>query len=220
MSDDKEMSLSLSASRVFLGALNKLREVVGESAWEYLDFDRGVGAEVADDSDYHRRRKGSMVYTQGRLVEVDGQRWFLVLGTRTHGYPADLYGGDISAVQVPGEISAVASARDLTLVEFLKSYIRRQSTYFKNSLILFTYDGRMALHRGLDGSNPFSREMLNRVDVRRLQGFIVQEREIDPEHFFPDGRSVISRAVRYRPDLVDFLAKAIHETLRSVSLAS
>ncbi len=101
-----------------------LRKTKGAQTGNTVDH---TSAEIADDSDYHRTKKGYMVYEDLILLKSQKKHIVLALGEAYGAYPADPYDRDITAVFLQPE--------DLEAWEKKASGLLKKSTYFHNSLI-------------------------------------------------------------------------------------
>jgi len=82
----------------------------------------GIYSLIADDSDYHRTRKGFFKYSNGFFLPVKDQQWLVSRGVSCGSYPAHSYHGDIAAVPV---------------LKTLDETIQQLSApYFRNSLLV------------------------------------------------------------------------------------
>jgi len=104
-----------------------------------VNFPHMFSTEIADDSDWHRTRKGIMLYSAANLFSLNGKGWALAVGDRTSGYPAEGYDGDILAL----EFSLDGKSPENILGE-LKQGINC-SSYFINTLVYGANGGRLAV---------------------------------------------------------------------------
>ncbi len=136
------MSESLSVEELFEGVNEYL---VDNNCSEKITFSENIIVEVADDSDWHRTRKGYMIYEDTNLCMFGEKKYLIALALSTEGYPANKYSCDLTAV----ELSEDDTSKELE--EELK-----ESTYFKNSLILAVENGGLGAVRNKYGDRIIS----------------------------------------------------------------
>ncbi len=170
-----------------------------------IKFSDPVLTEIADDSDWHRAKKGYMVYECARAFQFNGKGWVVARGEKCGNYPAEPYDSDVMALEfsLNGRITN-------SVKEELAGKIS-ESLYFINSLVHGMADGNLAVgDRG-----RFGRQMLALLKPR-IQEFIAQEPEYD--------RSLIlastllhptTKKMLYKPEFADFLAESFKTILTS-----
>jgi len=173
-------------------------------------FPSEVYVEIADDSDWHRNRKGYMKYSSVGLFQLNGKNWAVTRGVNGGGYPADAYRGDILVLEFDLK-RASKDGRKIkktpkTIEEELKGEIEN-SDYFRNSLIIGMYDGRLASTRS---NNRGMRLMELLGDSSR---FVAHEREIRDDVIHLDLRHVVSSPTLYKLEFVGFLTDSIEKVL-------
>jgi len=97
-------------------------------------FQHRAFAEIADDSDWHRTRKGYMGYDKADLLRLDGKVWVIARGEACGSYPAAPYDSEILALRFElkredGKRKTKAQTRN-ELSDAVAG-----STYFRNSLV-------------------------------------------------------------------------------------
>lgn len=164
-------------------------------------FQNKVLTEIADDSDYHRKKIGYMGYENARTFEFNGKYWAIARGEKCGDYPGDIYDSEILALELKSEN---------TEKEELERIIDK-STYFTNSLIFAKRDGHLCLSK----ENKFGIRMQD-VLQPRLREFIAQLPEYDENLFSARTLSPIcTKSLMYKPELVDFLADSIRQVLEN-----
>ncbi len=160
-------------------------------------------AEIADDSDWHRIRVGSMRYNTVRLFNFNKKCWAISRGERCGSYPAERYDSDLLALEfILGEKTPEQIQEELN--EKIEG-----SSYFRNSLIFGMADGNLALT--LDGR--FTQEMYEKLGPE-LQRFILQEPEYNTEVILASTlQHPTTKNMLYKPEFADFLACSIEEIL-------
>lgn len=162
-------------------------------------------AVIGNDSDHHRTRIGYTRYLSATLVTVKGKAWAIAFGTKYGDYPADSYNCDIAAVEVPDGLES-----DLQVEEAVHEALTRNS-YFRSSLIIAMRNGGLGAAEGKRFGG------LATTLRQKLQEFIAQERETDPNHCTTDWRPVVTRNVLYKREFVDFLAETFQAALEDIS---
>lgn len=160
--------------------------------------------EIADDSDWHRTRTGSMFYKSVELFQFSQKTWAIGIGTASGGYPARPYDSDLLALEfVVGEKSEDELNREL-------SEAIRCSTYFKNSLFFGRADGLLAV----SGEGRFSEVMRQRL-APVAESYLARQPEYDTNYIelaWPP-RYVNTRQTLYKNTFPEFLAKTIEDIL-------
>jgi len=170
-----------------------------------IHFPEGVCTEIADDSDWHRSRRGYMRYRSAKVVKIGGKRWVLARGEKSGTYPADPYDSDLIAIRIAdrGKVNAKLADQVAQSIE--------EGSYFRNTLVCGLADGRLACY----SRSPFAdqmaaslRSMLERIiaeDVRRDERYLS----------LSDLRPIVTSSMKYRPEAARILAEAIKEILSS-----
>ncbi len=94
----------------------------------------GVFTLIADDSDYHRIRRGFMRYKSFSIVALNSQQFAIGLGTAWGDYPADPYKNDIMILRIPQIEGSMAE-----ICEWLKKNVP-SNRGFRGSVILSMAD--------------------------------------------------------------------------------
>lgn len=163
---------------------------------------RKARAEIADDSDWHRTKKGYMAYESAAIFELNNKIWAITKGEATGAYPADPYDTDISAL----EFDLHNKSNEQIQKELYESI--KDSSYFMNSLIYSLSDGMLATSNGKLGKRMSS------ILKPRLNEFIAQQPIYDSEYMLISTLAPICREpVLYKHKLVDFLADTIEKVL-------
>lgn len=138
----------LSATDVLMGIMAKIYDLHGVKK---IQLQEPVCVEIANDSDGHRSRVGTMRYTELSLISINGNTWVLALGEKSGGYPgANLYSSDTVAIE---------SKKDLSDSDTIELFSRSIGDYFNNSLLVATVPGYM----GANSSGVFGTSVLNRA---------------------------------------------------------
>jgi hypothetical protein len=170
-----------------------------------LHFPEGVCTEIADDSDWHRTRRGFMRYRSAKVVRLGGKRWVLARGEKSGSYPADAYDSDIIAIRIADQGKV-----DAKLVDQVAQSIR-EGSYFKNTLVCGLADGRLACYERSLFAKPMAerlRALLNRLiaeDVKRDERYLS----------LSDLQPIVTSSMKYRPEAVRILAEIIKQILCS-----
>lgn len=109
---------------------------------EPFKLSRPALCEIADDSDYHRIRIGYMRHVEGKVVNLNGKRWFISRGEATGDYPRKPYNSDI----------IVSQTTEPPLIEVV-------GAYFGSSLIVGMSNGDIKVSR----EGEFGRRLEERV---------------------------------------------------------
>lgn len=161
-------------------------------------------AEIANDSDYHRTRIGYIGYESATILKVGEKEWAVAFGIKCGSYPADPYNCDIAVVQFFGN-----GKSDEEVVTEIYGALRGNS-YFRNSLIYAMADGQLAVNK----NGQFNQKILELLKPK-VQEFIAQDLEIDPNYFTMDLRQVVKSSVQYKSEFVVFLSDTLRAVLAS-----
>jgi hypothetical protein len=97
-----------------------------------------VSVEVANDSDGHRSRVGTMSYNEVSLLKFDQRLWAISIGVKSGAYPGEnTYASDI--VAIPLAFDNYNSDDGL-----IKEFSDQIGEYFRNSLLIGTVSGYIA----------------------------------------------------------------------------
>ena len=153
-----------------------------------------------------------MGYESADLFQFDGKTWAIARGEACGSYPADPYNTDILALKFelrrPIKRGRTKRKTEKQIQEELSETIKR-SSYFRNSLICGMADGRLTLTE----NGRFTESML-RLLQPRISDFIAQNLETRTDVIHTDLRPVVSKAVEYKPEFVDFLVETIETVLK------
>ncbi len=164
-----------------------------------LFFPDGVCTEIADDSDYHRTRRGYMRYRSAKVLRLNGRTWILARGERSGAYPADPYDSDIVAIEIDRQTPV-----DAALVKNAAEAIR-QGNYFLNTVVCGLADGNLALYE----RSRFGSRMLPRLRPA-ADGLIAQAPKRDDRYLsLSTLQPVVTSSARYKPEAVRTLADMI-----------
>lgn len=174
--------------------------LINELTGEVFEFPEPIFVEVADDSDWHRTRKGEMVYHRAVVASIgNNNQWILAVSTETQGYPADCYSAEFVAIPcLTQEISNQVVAQKL-----------RDSKYFLNTLVVGRSGGEIAFSK-IGTYSKAIKELLGKAEP-----YIAQDQEIDETALDPSNglRPVVVRGYRYKPELVTSLVAALRKVL-------
>lgn len=165
----------------------------------------GVFALIADDSDYHRIRRGFMRYKSFSIVALNSHQFAIGLGTAWGDYPADPYKNDIMILkmfQIEGSMAEI--------YEWLKKNVP-SNRGFRGSVILSMRDGELGF--------PIAWQWLS----ERLADFIRVEKATDKRFIAATTlKPVVTRRAEYNRKVVSVIARLIlarlNETLVDVKL--
>jgi hypothetical protein len=159
-------------------------------------------AEIADDSDWHRDRRGYTGYESATLLKIGDKEWLIAFGTKCGGYPADPYNCDIATMQFFGD----GKSDELVATEAYDAL--KENRYFRKSIIYAMASGQLMVKSG----GCFSNEVIEFLSPR-VYGFIAQELETNLDCLTMDGRPVVTTSTQYKPEFVAFLYDAFRKIL-------
>lgn len=196
MSDEKTLSVHdlLRSTCRFLGRRYSRHSI---------HFPDGVCTEIADDSDWHRTRRGYMRYRSAKILRIGGKRWVLARGEKSGSYPADAYDSDIIAIRIADQ-----GKIDAKLVEGVAQAIR-EGSYFKNTLVCGLADGRLACYARSPFADPMAAWLRSVADRIIAQNARHDDRYLSLSTLQP----IVTSTMKYWPEAARLLAEAIKETL-------
>lgn len=109
-----------------------------------LDLEKPVSTLIADDSDWHRTRRGWMTYAHLHEASVGSRTYVLGLGEAEGDYPADPYRSDI--------LILTYEERPEDLVERACRDVRGEAALFERSFLIAMSDGKLEFPK----TTPFS----------------------------------------------------------------
>jgi len=166
-------------------------------------------AEIANDSDWHRRRIGYMKYERVNLFQFNSKDWGVGRGESYGSYPAEPYDSDILALKI-----SVEDKTEEELKEDLGQDIRG-SKYFKNSLVFGMADGSLGSGSTFSWfKNPFEEKMAELLKPKFLD-FMAQKPEYDKRYISLSTLGPVNtKSMLYKPEFVDFLTETIETVLK------
>ena len=160
---------------------------------EELIFSSPIFAEIANDSGWHGT-KVDMRYERGKVININGNDWFISCGKHGVSYPGDPFNSDIIALQT----------NNPEMIE------RTPIHYFEDSLIIGGSDGRLTV-------NPEGRfGRVVEILLEDIKPFIARE-SLSSELKYPNGGHIVISQTAYRPKLIGVLVSRIEALLLSKS---
>lgn len=189
----------LTLSGVFTQVYEELKR---QNPHREVNLENPVFVSVSDDSDWHRKRVGRMVYDSAIIITVGGKNWLVAKATQTDGYPADMFSDDLTAIPYdPADKSEEEINNEA-------QQLIGDSTYFKNSLVFALYNGRL----GFNSKGRFDTKVHSSLESPPNE-FITQEMVVHNSWVYPDLRPVVTSPVNYKPEFIPALTEAISKTL-------
>ncbi len=180
--------------------INELLTGVYEKLLEKLEgservMDPPARCEIANDSDWHRTRVGYMRYVKVALINKDGAHGLLAVGEPWGSYPKDPYAGDV--IYIPAQdLQKEEELTDEAITDNIEG-----GSYFRYSLLVGYADGRL----GFSKRCKIHDKLVTAVKDS-FESYVAQDLETNPELFHLDLRPVVSKAMRYKPEIVEFLS--------------
>ncbi len=166
------------------------------NAHQRVVFENNVSTEIANDSDWHRIRKGYMKYDSADVFTFNGRDWAVGRGERSGSYPSRPYDSDIIAFLVED----VPEKTEEKIGDEIK-----QGTYFRNSVLVGMSDGSL---KGKDG--------MKSLLEHRMQGMIASEIEVNSKLIDPNTLGpVVRKPYAYKHQAVDIVTESLEEFLGS-----
>lgn len=161
-------------------------------------------AEIADDSDWHRTKKGYMSYKEVGAFNFNSFGWIIGLGNKCGDYPAERFDKDILALKYE------PNGKDQKQVDSDIISMIRRSEYFENSIMLSMSDGRL-----LGGPNfgKHVKELLG----NKFKEYIAQQPEYDTSGILVSTMSYIcEKSMTFKEEFADVLVDTIEKILKDI----
>ena len=159
-------------------------------------------AEIGDDSDGHRERKGYTNYESAALINISGKEYLIALGKKFGSYPADPYDCDIFAAPFNG-----LGKSDEEMLERAGDALRRND-YFEQSIIVTMATGSLGIRPDGDFGSR-----IRPIIEREAGAFVAQNLEVDPNHVTLSLQPIVISSMKYKPEFVAFLCDTFRKVL-------
>ena len=151
---------------------------------------------IADDSDWHRTKRGYFTYDSVTPVTHNERRWLMTKSVKTGAYPGDFLKGDLAFIPLPGTveegITTFRNVRDLS-----------------NTLLVGLESGRLVQVPG----EPFSSKFFQKY-TEELANMAAQQPIMDQDHIsLSTLKPLISQEARYSSSAADILVEKILDYL-------
>ena len=184
-----------------------------------------ASAIIADDSDWHRTREGFTGYKTASIFKIKKTNWAIAYGVAWGSYPADPFNCDIACVEiVPAKkkekntytmvnkkIKKLMKIKKMSKYEQAVCDALENNTFFRFSLLYAKASGALAVNQ--DG--PYGKKVLYSIGEKSAE-YVSQKLETNPELFTMDLRPVVTKAYRYKPEFVEFLANVFKDIVLSL----
>lgn len=186
-----------------LSAKTLLEKVYNNLSKKYdgkvINFQYKAYAEIADDSDWHRTRKGYTGYDSATIITLNGTEWLVALGNAFGSYPADDFNCDIFAKQ--------CSTKDLTAEKLQERAYKELSInrYFGWSIIA-----------AMDNGQLFSFDKDMKLEIySQISNFIVEPKKADYDTFYlySESHPFVMKNGTYKSKFIHFLTNLIVKRL-------
>ncbi len=176
---------------------HKIKREYGE---KLMIFEPPALSLIADDSDYHRTRRGYMKYESIAFCKIEGSWFVLGQGEAWGSYPADPYSVDILAVPI--------SSGEIKKQEMKKVIERRINAFFKFSIIASKRSGAMFIGKYWEKKIKISKErfssFIQEASERANDLFTIEEYDMVP---------ILVSPSKYKKELALYLFQKIEEAL-------
>lgn len=156
-----------------------------------------ASAEIADDSDWHRIRKGYTCYKDAVLLSAESGKWLMAIGHKCGSYPANPYNCDIFLRKISSPGGDAGNTLDV-------NQILSDNRHFRWSVLIAMADGSLVVR---------SAALKARLD-QLLLDYIAREREVNTELLDISTlgiRQAVVKSTRYKPEFVGILVCEIQE---------
>ena len=201
---EKEDSLILEelfVIELFQLCVEKLFEKFGKNRF---NLDEPFSVEIANDSDHHRTRIGTMNYQDLVVISIENRNWIISQGLKSGAYPGEEFTGDIIAVELFSE----TENND----EIAQYFCKHAGCYFRNSLVIGASFGDL----GSNESGYFGTKVQDfcySID----RDIIANESKINPNYISLNLIPIFDRKTTYKPKAVEVLAESILLTLKTIN---
>lgn len=185
-------NLELSAVDLLQAAAEKLFEMYGE---DVIQLSNIVSTEIANDSDHHRTRIGTMSYSSIAVISIGDRQWVVSVGRKTGQYPGDECLGDIVALEIDTDFCEKIIA---------KYFSENVGEYFANSLFVAMDSGYLAGNElGFFGLKAVDR--LNQSGNDIFTSMAIENTEVRTM----SGAKFFSKPAKYNPTAIEAAAESI-----------
>jgi len=189
MSEERQND-GLTAKEVVEKVFEKLKE--GRVLKE-ITFANEAETVIADDSDWHRTRRGYMHYKSVVFCGFNSKTFALGLGEAGGSYPAEPYYNDIIVLELSPETTEEELQKEIAYSDF-----------FRNSILI-------GLKEGGIGAGRRAKEKLKALD---FSSFITQHKEVDSRYLSLSTLGpVVTQPTLWKEELVGYLAENIIQIL-------
>ena len=174
---------------------------------EEIIFPKPVLALIADDSDYHRTRRGFMKYRSVIIISFGESEWIMGRGYAWGDYPAEPYDKDILVVELDDPLEEKS---DSERVEEIMREVKFSGWLFKNSIIAAKSNGTFFV-----GKN-WGDAMTKEINQEGISGFIKKKLENYDNYINVTVEGVVpflKSSIKYDKELADFLSNKILRVL-------
>jgi len=191
--DEKNKEQSIGIVELLVDTDNGLREkskMIGK-------FGEIALTEIANDSDWHRSRKGFMGYEEYNILELKNGLWVVSRGYKCGSYPGDEFIGDIIAIRL---MEKNADATEI-------GYMIRQGSYFQNTVIVGMAGGQIGTNGNVHG------KILERMLPRQLNENILADAVVEQGYIDLNLNPIYKSRVQYKKGFGEVLSKVVIEAL-------
>lgn len=163
-----------------------------------IKLTNSVSVEIANDSDWHRSRIGTMSYKEISLLIFDRQLWAVSIGSKSGAYPGEnTYASDLVAIPLDRYDS------DDGLIRAFSDQITI-GKYFKNSLLIGTVPGYIATT-----DNSFFAHSVPSIISNMDDLFENRRAQENTECINLDGTPIYTSFATYKPAAIKAFADSI-----------
>ena len=163
-----------------------------------IKLTNSISVEIANDSDWHRSRIGTMSYKEISLLIFNQQLWAMSIGTKSGAYPGEnTYSSDIVAIP----LDRYDSDDELTKTFSDQITIGK---YFKNSLLIGTVPGYIATT-----DNSFFAHSVPSIISNMDNLFENKRAQENTECINLDGTPIYTSFATYKPAAIKAFADSI-----------
>lgn len=196
----------LDPTDVLNGMLKRLQRQYGHSTFKkHIEIEEPVLVEIANDSDCHRKRIGTMRYKGFSTIVINNKLWLLSVGIKSGSYPGSDIRSDIVAIPCDDTMS------ENEIKTLFRTKIK-MGEYFKNSIFISTSSGYL----GTSGNSVFRNEIVEHAYCHLLDDDLLSNRaERDTEYMNLDISPIFTRCATYKPKVIEVFSEAIVSILIS-----
>jgi len=181
---------------------------------ELIDLPNVVDAVIADDSDWHRTRKGYVLYKQFTVADFGGQPWLLALGSVGGDYPCRPFCCDIFVYPCLKDLPAGTPLPEDGDLVALAQKMLSDNDYYRLSVIMGMANGLLNAVKGSDLVHTVVKQLRECVNDYVAQEMVVNHEVLSLSTLQP----AVNSPVLYKAEFASAMADIIRTALENERL--